>query len=33
MRTTAAKLAFIILIFNVKFISKSYDDTKREWDI
>ena len=29
MRNTAAKLIFIILTFNVTFINKSYDDTKR----
>ena len=29
MRNTVAKLTFIALTFNVKFINKSYGDTKR----
>ena len=30
MRNTVAKLTFIVLTFNVTFISKSYGDTKRK---
>ena len=33
MRNTAAKLTFLILTFNVTFIDKNYDDTKRRYYI